>query len=232
MEKVPAGLPLQNCASSWWTNWVQYGSELFHPKLEATMSLSAAELNRKLVGAIVKLRLRDRRKRLLIEEERVEEDQRTVTARLLSNILGNHPPDPLGNLSLNMIEGEVEVEVAKPEAVATLACLNGVGVFDKRLNIRYEFRNPITRSTHVGEEAMWGVYTAFPFSKVFDAAGLHEAIVSDQGRLVLAVFARIWGYPEVRFEIAPPGHGSGRLNNPQVLPEGWGLDPKARQGRP
>jgi hypothetical protein len=191
----------------------------------------AGELNTRLVEAIVKLRLRDCRKMLLIDDARVEQACQAVTARL-ATVFGPEPPDPLADLSLNMIEGEVEVEVAKPEAVAALACLNAVGLFDNRLHLRYEFVSPVTRSTHFGEQEVRGVYRAFPFSRVFDAAGLHQVIVSEQGRLVLGVFARVWGCPDVRFELVPPGQASARLENPQVLPEGWGLFRPEAQGRP
>jgi hypothetical protein len=188
-------------------------------------------LNARLVEAIVKLRLRDCRKRLLIDEAMIEDARRAVTARL-AGVFGPEPPDPLEDLALNMIEGEVEVEIAKPGAVAALACLNALGLFDNRTSIRCEFTDPATRSAHFVEQEVRGVYTAFPFSRVFDSAGLHRVIVSEQGRLVLAVFARVWGCPEVRFELVPPpGETFSLPVGPQLLPEGWGLSATEGRGR-
>jgi hypothetical protein len=187
-----------------------------------------ADLNRRLVEAVVKLRLRDCKRRLLVRADQMEQAQQAITARLLSSFFADATTDPLSDLSLGMIEGEVELEVVKPSEVIALACLNSYGVsygvFDPEMYIAVRYVDPATGGDHPAQHYIRSLGRSFLFTPVFQG-GLRQFIVSDAGRLVLSIWARSRGAPEAQYAIAaadaqeqPPP-----ITASLTLPAGWGL---------
>ena len=184
-----------------------------------------ADLNRRLVEAVVKLRLRDCKRRLLIRADQMEQAQQAITARLPSGPFVVGTTDPLSDLSLAMIEGEVELEIVKPSEVIALACLNSYGAFDPEMYVAVKYVDPATCSDCDVAAHIRSLGKSFPFTPVFQPGGPRQFIVSDAGRLILSIYAKSRGAPEAQYAIAP-ANPQGRppgVTSPLTLPAGWGL---------
>jgi hypothetical protein len=184
-----------------------------------------ADLNRRLVEAVVKLRVRDCKRRSLIAAEQMERAQQAITGRLLSGFFADGTTDPLSDLSLEMIEGEVELYIAKPSTVIALACLNCSGLFDPEMYIAVNYVDPATRKTCMLQVHIRSLGKSFPFTPVFQPLGQGQSMVSDAGRWVLSTYAKSRGAPEARFAIAAATAQGGPpdVTTPRTLPAGWGL---------
>jgi hypothetical protein len=187
----------------------------------ANVLLEQGDFNRRLVEAVVKLRLRDCKRRLPIAADQMEKAQQAITGRLLSGFFSGGKTDPLGELSLAMIEGEVELEIARPSAVIALACLNSLGIFDPEMYIAVKYVDPTTGERCQNMELIRSIGQSFPFTPVFQPLGVGQFIVSDAGQLVLSICAKSKGAPEVQYAIANAQEEP--IVSPQTLPAGWGL---------
>jgi hypothetical protein len=175
------------------------------------------------VEAVVKLRLRDCKRRLLIAAYQMEQAQQAITARLSSAPFVVGTTDPLSDLSLAMIEGEVELEVVEPWDIIALACLNLYGVFDPEMYIAVKYADPSGHGD--GKSQIRLLRNSFPFTEVFQQMGPDRCAVSDSGRLFLSIYAKSQGALEAQYAIAPAnprGHPQG-VPSPLTLPAGWGL---------
>ena len=121
--------------------------------------------------AVVKLRVRDCKRCLLIPADQMEQVQQDITGRLFSGFFADGTTDPLSDLSLEMIEGEVELATADQSAVVALACLNSFGIFDPEMYIAVTY-NPVTGGMSMNQHHIRSLAKLFPFTPVFQPAGL------------------------------------------------------------
>jgi hypothetical protein len=185
---------------------------------------SQADLNKRLVEAVVKLRLRDCKRLKVIAAFDVKKLQEAITQRLLSTLFADSTIDPLTELNIEMIEVDVELEVAKPSHVFALGCLASREVFDPEMHIAVKNVDTSTGDIE-GSFLIKSLRRSFPFTEVFQPTGGGQCTVSFDGRRFLKRYADVRGAPEVLYKFAAadvPGQPPD-LTSPLTLPAGWGL---------
>jgi hypothetical protein len=169
--------------------------------------------------------VRDCKRRLLVQADELENVQQAVTSRLLGTFFAEGKTDPLSDLSLEIIEGEVELEVAKFSSIIALACLNSYGPFDPEAHIQVSYVEPHTRNSCVASNHIRSLGKSFPFTPVFRPLGGRQFYVSDAGRLLLTIWAKSRDTPEAQYALAS-SDAQGQptqVTSSQLLPQGWGL---------
>jgi hypothetical protein len=189
------------------------------------VQLTQADLNKRLVEAVVKLRLRDCKRRLLVKADEMAEYEKAIMGALLSSFFADTTTDPLADLSLALIEGEVELTITESSAVIALACLNAVGIFEPEMYIAVNYVDPVAGRNCYFQHHIRSLGKSFPFTVVFQPLGHGPFMISDAGRGVLSIYAKSRGAPEAQYAIAPATAQRQPPNVPthQTLPAGWGL---------
>lgn len=187
--------------------------------------LTQADLNNRLVEAVVKLRLRDCKRTSRFAAVNMEQAQRLITNRLLTGVFCGITADPLSDLSLALIEGEIEGEIVQREVFVALACLNYEGAFDPDMYIALKYVDPDTRQNAGRTHHIRSIGQAFPFTLLFEYGGPFGQTLSREGQRLLRIHAAAKGSPSAEFVIAPVNAQGRIIQTPpsRTLPAGWAL---------